>query len=184
MKNFGLLALPVLAVALAPSAQACSIAPPPQPPEPEEGESSASHSARVAAFHFGQLREKELDAAREQAQREGYERALWQTASVVALVEVVATVEPPEDVDFNFKPGVVLKVVQAERGSPQSEPFTITFRSLTSCGPFGHVRMAQGDISERFVVFAKDDKLDMESVIIGYTKAEAQIYGTTQLFEK
>ena len=182
--KLGLFALPVLAVALAPSAQACSLAPTPQPPDREEGESYASHQARIAEFHLNQFREAEMEAASEKAERVGYEQALWEAANVVALVEVVAQVEPPEEVDFNFKPGVCLKVVHAERGSPQSEPFKITIRGHSSCGPYGHLRIADSEIGERFVVFAKYNALSMASVIIGYAKDEAEIYRTIQLFEK
>lgn len=180
------LAIPLLIMAtVATSAHACSIPPPAVPPEQQPGESVVEFEARLAAFHFSQLRGKELRAARLAAYQEGYERALWDSAPVAVLAQIIEKGESSaEESPFGAMPEVTLRVVETAKGFVSLRPFKLTYEGVTSCGPVGLVSVVDGEVGEQFVLFASGRDLGMESVIAGYSQSEARNGRTKFLFEK
>jgi hypothetical protein len=179
-----LCAIPAMLVISAVSANACSpMPPPPPPPPPFPGESAEAYKSRSDAYYLEIRHKEEVAAANRAGIAEGYETGLWETAGIVAVVEIVA-----KDGDGYFAPSeggpeTTLKVVNAIRGNPLRKPFKIGYEGMTSCGPYGHVNLVGGNIGDRFVIFAKSRKLTQESIIIGYSKSEARTYRSKQLLQ-
>lgn len=176
--------VPALLAVSGVAAEACSPIPPPVPPAPNFSETQEEYQKRLDAFWLEVKHKEAVNFARSEGYANGYEEALWDSAAVIALVEVV---EPKSNgltpMPWNG-PQATFKVVKAIKGKPSRGTFNIGYEGMTSCGPYGHVSMAQGSLGERFVVFSSSRKLEMKTILEGYNRSEARNYRTKELLQE
>ena len=115
---------------------------------------------------------------------------MWTTANRVFLAEITAKGET-EVVNTQGRvyatfPEVTLVVIAWAKGENDgsSQPFTLTYRRMTSCGFDGPVNIVRADVGARFVIFADRGDINADSVFGGYSESEATNYRTQQLIAR
>jgi hypothetical protein len=162
----------VLSMCATSEANACWISPPPPPPAIEVGETEQAFAVRLTEWKRHQETVKQREAAEQQQRELRREAGLWEAASQIFVVEVVAAgfVKPQGSKDrWAGMPQVTLRVTQIVKGlAIRRRPFKLRYEDAQWCmmGPAAEV--VRGQVGEKFVVFAKNGELGMETVIGGY----------------
>ena len=165
-------------------ALACPPPPPAHPPpQQKEGESEEAFTARVAALAEAEKHKQALAEKRREGFQQGYEFALWDSADLAVLAEIVAIKERKVNRPYvDSSPLVTLKILSVARGKTTSKRFQLEYTGITSCGPYGPTNIVEGAIGDRFVVFFRSGKPGMKTVLRGYSKDEAQSGSVKRVF--
>ena len=173
MAKGGTLISAALLVATSTGAFACPPPPPgPQPPPRMAGEDDTAYGSRLEAFREEQLLSKRLAERWWDGYREGWEAGARAAASQIVLVEVIAKghvdLKRDDGSVYGVSPETTLRVVARADQMDPGQQFSIRYSGMTSCGPTGPVEMAQGNVGDRFLVFAKAGELGGSTLVAGF----------------
>jgi hypothetical protein len=175
-------------VAISPhAASACWIPPPPSPPSIGPDETQQAYATRLADWKRNQDEFKQRDAEEQVEREKRREAGLWEVASQIVVVEVIAAgLVKPKDLRDRWAgmPQVTVRVTQIVQGRAITRPpFKLRYEDAQWClmGPAAEV--VRGQVGDKFVVFAEKGELGMKTVIGGYGVQNARDNRTRQLLE-
>jgi hypothetical protein len=182
-KRFGATALGVAVLALAQIAQAC----PPPPPLPGsqriEGESDAAYRARLEQLQQAEAVRVAAERHQSHVAREAW---MWLTAAQVVVVRISGISQGPFPGQHSRNSGTTpvarLQVLERSRGQGSDRQFQLSYAGDTSCGPYGPIRLHDSTQGQLFVVFAREGRLGMDTVIEAVREDEAVDPATLALF--